>query len=110
VLQLLLSFGHVDAQHLFAARVLHAASAVGLATDRKTATSPQQKQFPAGFPDHNCPTCTTMHMVASGLLPVPPSFAGPSEIGQDFLQASIEEFSLGVSRHLLFQTRAPPIG
>jgi hypothetical protein len=110
LLQLFLSFGHVHARYLFAPRALAAASAGVQAADGKTSSAPGQEQIPSGLPDDNCPICTMMHMAASGLLPAPPSFAAPAEFAQVLHQAFIEEFSLGVTRHILFQTRAPPIG
>jgi hypothetical protein len=105
LLQLLLSFGHLHAKELYASRgwVGSAASMV------KVLSVSGQAQIPGGLPDDDCPICTSMHMAASGLLPAPPSFASPAEFSPVFRQALVEDFSLGIPRHFLFQTRAPPI-
>jgi len=102
LLQLFLSFGHVHVGKLLAPRPL-LLTAVG-----KSAPADQQ-QIPNGIPDDDCQICTTMHMAASGLLPAPPFVVLPAPFGQVAPHSFIEEFNLGVTRHILFQTRAPPI-
>jgi hypothetical protein len=104
VLQLFLSFGHVHARDLMTPRAFAVAAAVG-----KSSQPPGQEQIPSGLPDDDCPLCATMHMAASGLPPAPPSIAGPVDFAHVLHRTSLEAFGLGVTRHVLFQTRAPPI-
>jgi len=99
MLQLFVSFGHIHSRDLVQLRTVVATS-----TEKPTI----QKQVPNGLPDDDCLICSTMHMASSGLLPAPPSLASPAEFSQVFLQAFVEDLHLGVPRHLLFQTRAPP--
>jgi hypothetical protein len=107
LLQLFVSFGHLHARDLIGPRALAAASADTAAAVGKS-MAPGQEQIPAGLPDDDCPICMTMHMAASGLLPTLLSIAAPAELAQVLHQTFIEEFSLGATRHILFQTRAPP--
>jgi hypothetical protein len=109
LLQLSLSFGHVHARDVLGPRSLAATSAGVEAAVTKSSSATGQDQIPSGLPDDNCPICTTMQMAASGLLPAPPSIAGPAEFAQVSRQALIEEFNFGVTRRILFQTRAPPL-
>jgi hypothetical protein len=102
VLQLALAFGHVHARELMAPRAFAAGAAVS-----KSSSAPAQ--IPSGLPDDDCPLCATMHMAASGLPPLPLSIAAPPDFAQVQHRASLEAFGLGVTRHVLFQTRAPPI-
>ena len=104
VLQLFLSFGHVHARELMAPRAFAAGAAVN-----KPSSAPTQGQIPSGLPDDDCPLCATMHMAASGLPPVPLSIAVPPNLTPVLHPTLLEEFGLGVTRHVLFQTRAPPI-
>jgi hypothetical protein len=106
LLQLFLSFGHLHSRDLFVPRAPAAADAQ--AAISKSPSAPGQEQIPSGIPDDNCPICATMHLAASGLLPPPPSVVGPAEFAHLLHRAFIEEFELGVRRHTLFQTRAPP--
>jgi hypothetical protein len=102
LLQLFLSFGHVHVRGPLVPTL------AGLEVGKST--TPGQQQIPSGLPDDDCPICAAMHVAASGLLPAPPSVAAPADFAQVSHQAFIEEFTLGVRRHTLFQTRAPPIG
>jgi hypothetical protein len=104
VLQLVLSFGHIHARDLGAPRILGAQAAI-----TKSIAAPGKEQIPSRLPDDECPICMTAHMAASGLLPTPPSIPAPAEFAQFLNPTFIEQFSLGVTRHILFQTRAPPI-
>jgi hypothetical protein len=109
MLQLVLSFGHIHARDLGMPRVL-AAVAVGAQTAiNKSTQAPAKEQVPSRLPDDECPICMTAHMAASGLLPTPPSIPAPAEFAKFLNPTFIEQFSLGVTRHVLFQTRAPPI-
>jgi hypothetical protein len=101
LLQLFLSFGHVHTRDLIAPRT--SIAAVG------KSTAPGPEQIPSRLPEDDCPICATMHLAASGLLPTPPMVAGPAQFAQVLHQTFIEEFNLGITRHILFQTRAPPI-
>jgi len=109
VLQLFLSFGHVHAPDPLALRALATVSSGVQAAADKSSSVSGQEQNPSRVPADNCPICSTMHLAASGLLPAPPSAAVPAEFAQFLHQALIEEFNFGVTRHILFQTRAPPI-
>ena len=100
MLQLFVSFGHIHIRDLLQSR-----TALATSIDKSIV----QKQVPTGFPDDDCLICAAMHMASSGLLPAPPSLAGPAEFSQVVHLAPVEDFHLGVPRHLLFQTRAPPI-
>jgi len=107
LLQLFLSFGHVHARGPFAAWVLLTASAWGQAAVDKS--SPGQDQLPSGIPSDDCPICATMYMAGSGLLPAPPSVEHLAEFANVSHHTFFEAIVLGVTRHSLFQTRAPPI-
>jgi hypothetical protein len=109
LLQLFASFGHVHTRDLLTPRALASAAAQVQTALSKSESAPGQEQIPGSLPDDDCPICMTMHMAASGLVPVPPSVAGPAEFAQVLHLAFFEEFSLGLTRHILFQTRAPPI-
>jgi hypothetical protein len=102
VLQLVLSFGHIHHRDLPPPRAFAGVAAVG------NSSQPSQEQIPSGLPDDDCPICATMHMAASALPPVPPSIAGPVDFAHVLHRTSLEAFGLGVTRHILFQTRAPP--
>jgi hypothetical protein len=105
MLQLVLSFGHVHARDLGARHTLaDAQTAIS-----KSIQAVDKEQVPSRLPDDDCPICMAAHMVASGLLPTPPSIPAPAEFAQFLNPTFIEQFSLGVTRHILFQTRAPPI-
>jgi len=105
MLQLVLSFGHVHARNL--------ATPGGFASAqtaiKKSLQALDKEQIPSRLPDDDCPICMAAHMAASGLLPAPPSVPAPAEFAQFLNPTFIEQFSLGVTRHILFQTRAPPI-
>jgi hypothetical protein len=101
LLQLFLSFGHLHVRGPLAPTL------AGPVVGKSTVLG--QEKIPSGLPDDDCPICAAMHVAASGLLPAPPSVAAPADFAQVSHQAFIEEFNLGVRRHTLFQTRAPPI-
>jgi hypothetical protein len=48
-------------------------------------------------------------MAGSGLLPAPPLVEHPAEFADISHDTFIEATVFGVTRHFLFQTRAPPI-
>jgi hypothetical protein len=100
-LQLVLSFGHVHERDL--GRPL----AAGQTALGQSSSVPERN--PSGLPDDECPICATMHMVAAGLMPAPPTALCPTDLAQVLQRGLVEEFNLGVTRHILFQTRAPPI-
>jgi hypothetical protein len=106
MLQLVLSFGHVHARNLGVPRALAAGAQTAIS---KSIEAPGKEQIPSRLPDDECPICMAAHMAASGLLPMPPSIPAPAEFAQFLNPTFIELFSLGVTRHILFQTRAPPI-
>jgi hypothetical protein len=109
ILQLVLSFGHVHARDFGASRALAAPAAGAPTAINKSVKAGSQEQVPSRLPEDDCPICTTMHMAASGLLPAPPSVPTPTNFTQFLKPTLIADFSLGVGRHTLFQTRAPPI-
>jgi hypothetical protein len=106
LLQLFLSFGHVHVREFIAGRAAADASVVAAVNE---STAPAQEQTPSKLPDDDCPICATMHLTASGLLPAPPCVAASLSFSHVSHQALIESFEFRVSRHVLFQTRAPPI-
>lgn len=107
LLQAFVSFGHVHARDFVARDVTTSRAVAAQAVSKSSASG--QAQIPGGLPDDDCPICAMMHMAAAGLLPAPPSIADPADFTQVLRQAYIEAFDLGVTRHVLFQTRAPPI-
>jgi hypothetical protein len=103
LLQQYLSFGHVHLDRI-APRAVAIEHTVGKATARG------EEQTPGRSSDDDCPICAAMMLLsAAGLLPAAPLVAGPAEFSQLAHQVFLERFSFGVSRHLLFQTRAPPL-
>jgi len=104
LLQQYLSFGHIHVPDRIASRTLVTELAVGKSLPAGG------ERIPSRLPDENCPICTAiMQLSAAGLLPAPPLVAGPAEFSELAHQVVIERFSFGVSRHLLFHTRAPPL-
>jgi hypothetical protein len=115
LLQLVLSFGHIHARDLMgtpsaaAPTLFKTLQTQALQTFvGKASPASEQEQIPGGRPDDDCPICMIMHMAASGLLPTPPSAIAPSPLVQILPHTIIQAFNLGVARHSLFQTRAPP--
>jgi hypothetical protein len=108
LLQLFLSFGHVHVRELMAPRAAADASAAQAAA-RSKSTAPSQEQTPSRLPDDDCPICATMHLTASGLLPELPCVAISLSFSYVSHQHLIDACDFRVSRHILFQTRAPPI-
>jgi hypothetical protein len=104
VVQIVLSLGHLHFDH-------SGRDAVGVvAAGQYVAPSgPRHDQAPAGLPDDDCPICITLHMVAVGVLPPPPATVPPTLFSRDALPVVLEAQRIGWFRHLLFQTRAPPI-
>jgi hypothetical protein len=103
LLQQFLSFGHIHVDRI-SSRAVAIEHAVG------KATAAGDKQTPSRPSDEDCPICAAMMLLsAAGLLPAAPLVAGPAEFSQLAHQVFLEQFSFGVSRHLLFQTRAPPL-
>jgi len=107
LLQLTLSFGHVHVFEVIAPRTATDASVAAHAVSKSTA--PTREQTSGRVPNDDCPICATMHLTATGLLPSPPSVAASLSFSHVSPQALIEAFDFLVSRHILFQTRAPPI-
>lgn len=107
LLQLILSFGHVHVREFIAASAAADASVPHVTASKSTAAT--QEQTPSKLPDDDCPICATMHLTASGLLPAPPCVSVSLCFSYVSLQARIEIFDFRVGRHVLFQTRAPPI-
>jgi hypothetical protein len=111
MLQVVLSFGHIHADDLGVLQAVEAASGktTHVAISRST-QSPGERQIPGGgLPDDDCPICTVMHLVASGLLPSPPSVLAPANAAGVLQTSTIQAFNLAVTRYVLRQTRAPPI-
>jgi hypothetical protein len=105
LLQLVLPLGHVHAQGLVTSRVLAGAWRVA----SKSPSLSRQEHLPSGIPDDDCPICAVLHIAATGLRPAPPSAAEPTQFVEHLPPALIEAINLGIRRHSLFQTRAPPI-
>jgi hypothetical protein len=108
LLQLFMSFGHVHVHALIVQRAAQDSSVVVDGAASKS-TIPAQEQTPSRLPDDDCPICATMHLTASGLLPAPPCIAVSLSFSYVSHQTLIDAFDFRVNRHVLFQTRAPPI-
>jgi hypothetical protein len=50
-----------------------------------------------------------VHVAASGLLPMTPMAALPDPFGFALRATIIEKLDVSIPRHILFQTRAPPL-
>jgi hypothetical protein len=99
----IVSFGHVHVDR-FASRALATEHTVA------KATAADEQQIPGGPSDEDCPICAAMMLLsAAGLLPAAPLVAAAAEFSQLAQKVFIESFGLGASRHILFQTRAPPL-
>jgi hypothetical protein len=107
LLQLLLSFGHFHVHEILALAAVAGESALTRAAAAKS-TTPAREQTPSRLPEDDCPICATMHLTASGLLPTPPSIASAAGFSHVSHRILIETFDFWATRHLLFQTRAPP--
>ena len=107
LLQLFLSFGHIHVGEFIAASGAADASVPHVAASKSTAA--RQEQTPGRLPDDDCPICATMHLTASGLLSAPPCAVVSLCFSYVSHQPRIEAFDSRVGRHVLFQTRAPPI-
>lgn len=107
LLQLIVSFGHIHVQDLRPADAT--TGQLARATDGKGVAA-HQSQTPSGHPDDDCLICLTMHMAASGLQPSPPTIFAPTSFGDALSPSTVEQFVFRAPRHVLFQTRAPPIG
>jgi hypothetical protein len=107
--QLVLSFGHIHPQDIVA-RSTFGSDAAGLqVSDARISSAPSNHQVPSRLPDSDCPICLAMHVSASGLLPAAPLVVVPLALGWVSQGAIIEEFDISTPRHVLFQTRAPPL-
>jgi hypothetical protein len=106
LLQQFLSFGHVHVREIIAPT---ADASVVAHTAASKSTASTHKQTPNRLPDDDCPICATMHLTASGLLPAPPFVAAFLSFSHVSHQDLIEVFDFRVGRHILFETRAPPI-
>jgi hypothetical protein len=106
-LQLFLSFGHVHVHEFIGRNAAADPSVVHAAVSKSTA--PTQDQSPSRLPDDDCPICATMHLTASGLLPAPTCVAVSLSVSQVLHRTLIEVFDSRSGRHVLFQTRAPPV-
>jgi hypothetical protein len=104
LIQLVVSFGHIHAQDL----VTSQASAGSWMLASQSSSLSRQEHVPSGIPDDDCPICAALHIAATGLLPAPPSAAGPTQFVESLPPALIEAVNPGIARHSLFQTRAPP--
>jgi hypothetical protein len=104
LLQFFMSFGHVHASDLSPLRPsLHTHTSIS------TASTGSEQNVPNEPADQNCPICMTMHMVAIGAVPAPPTVIVGTADSQVVRSVSIDRFNLGPTRYTLFQTRAPPM-
>jgi hypothetical protein len=103
--QLVLSFGHIHPQDVAPRSILGAAAFHNAWSVR----SSSGQQTPGGLPDDDCPICMAMHVAASGLLPVTPMAEVPDPFGFALRPTIIEKLDVSIPRHILFQTRAPPL-
>jgi hypothetical protein len=103
--QLVLSFGHIHPQDVVPRSIPGAAAS----HNAWSATSSSGQHTPGGLPDDDCPICMAMHAAASGLLPETPMAALPDPFGFALRPTIIERLDVSLPRHILFQTRAPPL-
>jgi hypothetical protein len=103
--QLVLSFGHIHLQDVIPRSILGAATS----HDAWSGGSSSGQHTPSGLPDDDCPICMAMHVAASGLLPVTPMAALPDPFGFALRPTIFEKLDVSIPRHILFQTRAPPL-
>jgi hypothetical protein len=116
-LQLFLSFGHIhlDALHLSAhpmGRLASGSSTAQAAAGQARSDAGHDRghgQVPPGLPDDDCPICQAMHIAAAGLLPAPPAVPVPYQFDRLSPDSALKRVSVQSLRHVLFQTRAPPI-
>jgi hypothetical protein len=103
--QLVLSFGHIHLQDVAPRSILGAAASHGA----WSAWGSSGQRTPGGLPDDDCPICMAVHVAASGLLPMTPMAALPDPFGFALRATIIEKLDVSIPRHILFQTRAPPL-
>jgi len=107
VVQLVLWFGHIHLREILPKSQIAEAATVLL--QKATAQfAPNRQHVPADESDDNCPMCIAMHMAGTGLSPVAPTIALPSEFSWIPREVAVE-FDLIAPRHALYQTRAPPL-
>lgn len=104
--QLVLSFGHIHPQDVLPQPMLGAAAASHQASD---ANSSSGHQAPSRLPDDDCPICMAVHASASGLPPAAPVVVLPNAFGLFPQRTILVELDVSLPRHVLFQTRAPPL-
>jgi hypothetical protein len=106
-LQLLLSFGHIHLDALVSGSSTPQAAAEQARSD--AGHDRGHGQVPPGLPDDDCPICQAMHIAAAGLLPAPPAVPVPYQFDRLSPDSALKRVSVQSLRHVLFQTRAPPI-
>jgi hypothetical protein len=76
----------------------------------QSAAMPAGQDRPGGLPanDDDCPICAAVQLAASGLVPPAPMAPCPTEFVETVHRPFIALFGLPITRHVLFQTRAPP--
>jgi hypothetical protein len=107
LLQLVLSFGHVHAR----VPILPQAPGNVQTIAAQAASIPAQHEHPGGLPasDDDCPICATMQLAGSGVIPVAPLASCPTQFVEAVHQPLVGSFVPRITRHALFQTRAPPM-
>jgi hypothetical protein len=105
-LQLVLSFGHIHPQDVLPQPILGTVAAIDQVSDGKSSSG---HQAPSRLPDDDCPICMAVHASASVLPPAAPLVVLPNAFGPVSQPATIVAFDVSVPRHVLFQTRAPPL-
>jgi hypothetical protein len=101
VFHLVLAFGHSHAHDLGAAH--------GQSAAVKLFEVSGSDQMPNGHPEDDCPICVAMRIAASGVLPEPAVIVEPAACCYVSQFGYLDALSVGNTRYVLFQTRAPPI-
>lgn len=101
-IQLVVSFGHV---HLEGARVPFGSAVSDAASlDRLPVGAPD----PPGAPQHDCPVCVSIYLLANALTGEPAVLSLPTAV--DFEPfPPVGESEIFVTRFYPFRTRAPPV-
>jgi hypothetical protein len=105
-LQLVLSFGHVHADHHQPSSE-HAFAVVG---DNSSPVNSDDEGRAAPVPDDDddCPICASMHLASTLVIPAPPNLIVPASFGSAAFKHEIA-LTLSLRRFTLSRTRAPPI-
>jgi hypothetical protein len=109
VLQIALSFGHIHVGNLHVSVAAQASGAIAKSLHLTSAPSPQKspvQQHPADDDDY-CAICASIFLASTSLAAQPPQLPVPLGFERVALSAGFER-TIGASRPVYFQSRAPP--